>query len=131
MKMTAEAVEKFFMRIVRETVAFREQNNIRRNDFMDQLIDLKNKPLMMSESGENVNLTIEEIAAQAFVFFAAGFETSSTTMGFALYELAQNQDIQTRVREEVLEIWEKYKGDLSYESVQELVYLNQVISGKV
>jgi len=131
MKMTAEAVEKFFMRIVKETVAFREQNNIRRNDFMDQLIDLKNKPLMMSESGENVNLTIEEIAAQAFVFFAAGFETSSTTMGFALYELAQNQDIQTRVREEVLEIWEKYKGDLSYESVQELVYLNQVISGKV
>ncbi|XP_037713842.1 probable cytochrome P450 6a21 [Drosophila subpulchrella] len=128
LKMTAEAVEKFFMRIVRETVAFREQNNIRRNDFMDQLIDLKNKPLMMSESGENVNLTIEEIAAQAFVFFAAGFETSSTTMGFALYELAQNQDIQTRVREEVLEIWEKYKGDLSYESVQELVYLNQVIS---
>jgi len=86
---------------------------------------------MMSESGENVNLTIEEIAAQAFVFFAAGFETSSTTMGFALYELAQNPDIQTRVREEVLEIWEKYKGDLSYESVQELVYLNQVISGKV
>ncbi|XP_016997433.2 probable cytochrome P450 6a21 [Drosophila takahashii] len=128
MKMTAEPIEKFFMRIVRETVAFREQNNIRRNDFMDQLIDLKNKPLMMSESGENVNLTIEQIAAQAFVFFAAGFETSSTTMGFALYELAQNQDIQARVREEVLEVCEKYKGDFTYESVQELVYLNQVIS---
>ncbi|XP_017069429.1 probable cytochrome P450 6a21 [Drosophila eugracilis] len=128
MKMTAEHIEKFFMRIVRETVAFREQNNIRRNDFMDQLIDLKNNPLMMSETGENVNLTIEEIAAQAFVFFAAGFETSSTTMGFALYELAQNQGIQNRVRTEIQEVSEKYKGELSYESVKELVYLDQVIS---
>ncbi|XP_016974099.2 uncharacterized protein LOC108040923 [Drosophila rhopaloa] len=128
MKMTVEPVEKFFMRIVRETVAFREQNNIRRNDFMDQLIDLKNKPLMTSETGENVNLTIEEIAAQAFVFFAAGFETSSTTMGFALYELAQNQDIQSRVREEVLEVIEKYNGDFTYENIKELAYLNQVIS---
>ncbi|XP_017125217.1 probable cytochrome P450 6a21 [Drosophila elegans] len=128
MKMTAEPIEKFFMRIVRETVAFREQNHIRRNDFMDQLIDLKNKPLMTSETGENVNLTIEEIAAQAFVFFAAGFETSSTTMGFALYELAQNQDIQNRVREEILEVGQKYNGDLTYESLKDLVYLDQVIS---
>ncbi|XP_020800160.1 LOW QUALITY PROTEIN: probable cytochrome P450 6a21 [Drosophila serrata] len=128
MKMTAEPIEKFFMRIVRETVSFREQNNIRRNDFMDQLIDLKNKPLITSEKGESVNLTIEEIAAQAFVFFNAGFETSSTTMGFALYELAQHQDIQSRVREEVLRISEKYGGELSYESVKELVYVDQVIS---
>ncbi|EDW91090.1 probable cytochrome P450 6a21 [Drosophila yakuba] len=128
MKMTAEPIEKFFMRIVRETVAFREQNNIRRNDFMDQLIDLKNKPLMMSQSGENVNLTIEEIAAQAFVFFAAGFETSSTTMGFALYELAQHQDIQERVREECQEVIRKCNGELNYESMKDLVYVDQVIS---
>ncbi|XP_017040711.1 probable cytochrome P450 6a21 [Drosophila ficusphila] len=128
MKMTAEPIEKFFMRIVRETVAFREQNNVRRNDFMDQLIDLKNNQLMTSETGENVNLTIEQIAAQAFVFFAAGFETSSTTMGFALYELAQHQDVQDRMRKEILEICQKNNGELSYESVKDLVYLDQVIS---
>ncbi|KAH8277879.1 hypothetical protein KR018_009448 [Drosophila ironensis] len=128
MKMTAEPIEKFFMRIVRETVSFREQNNIRRNDFMDQLIDLKNNSLMKSESGDNVNLTIEEIAAQAFVFFAAGFETSSTTMGFALYELAQNQDIQDRVRAECQEISKKFNGEITYESIRDLVYLDQVIS---
>ncbi|XP_017040712.2 probable cytochrome P450 6a21 [Drosophila ficusphila] len=127
-KITAEHIEEFFLRIVRETVAFREQNNIRRNDFMDQLIDLKNNQLMASETGENVNLTIEQIAAQAFVFFAAGFETSSTTMGFTLYELAQHQDIQDRVRKEVLEICQKNNGELTYESVKDLVYLDQVIS---
>ncbi|KAH8401701.1 hypothetical protein KR009_007402, partial [Drosophila setifemur] len=128
MKMSSDHITKFFLRIVRETVSFREQNNIRRNDFMDQLIDLKNKPLMTSDTGENVNLTIEEITAQAFVFFAAGFETSSTTMGFALYELAQHQDIQDRVRKEIQEVNQKYNGELSYENVKELEYLDQVIS---
>ncbi|EDW32567.1 GL11710 [Drosophila persimilis] len=128
LKMTAEPIEQFFMRIVKETVKFREQNQIRRNDFMDQLIDLKNNQIIKTESGDNINLTIEEIAAQAFVFFAAGFETSSTTMGFALYELAQHPDIQQRVREECQEVIQKYGGELTYESMKELVYLDQVIS---
>lgn len=129
MKMTPEHIEKFFMRIVRENVAYREKNNIRRNDFMDQLIDLKNNKLMKTETGESMNLTIEEIAAQAFVFFAAGFETSSTTMGFALYELAQKQDIQDRLRKECLEVLAKHNNELTYESLKEMGYLNQVISG--
>lgn len=129
MKMTPEHIEKFFMRIVRENVAYREKNNIRRNDFMDQLIDLKNNKLMKTETGESMNLTIEEIAAQAFVFFAAGFETSSTTMGFALYELAQKQDIQNRLRKECLEVLAKHNNELTYESLKEMGYLNQVISG--
>ncbi|KAH8401699.1 hypothetical protein KR009_007400, partial [Drosophila setifemur] len=128
MKITIEEVEHFFLRIVRETVSNREQNNIRRNDFMDQLIDLKNSPLTKSEAGESVNLTIEEMAAQAFVFFGAGFETSSTTMGFALFELAQHQDIQDRVREECKEVLKKFNGEFTYESMKEMVYIDQVIS---
>ncbi|EDW05267.2 uncharacterized protein Dmoj_GI18306, partial [Drosophila mojavensis] len=128
LKGTAEHIEKFFMKIVRETVDFREKNNIRRNDFMDQLIDLKNNRLLKTETGEDTSLTIEEIAAQTFLFFAAGFETSSTTMGFALYELAQNVEIQNRLRQECKEVLAKYNGDLTYECIKDMQYLNQVIS---
>ncbi|XP_023159272.1 probable cytochrome P450 6a14, partial [Ceratitis capitata] len=46
-------------------------------------------------------LTLLQMAAQAFVFFAAGFHTSSTTMSFCLYELAMNQAIQDKLREEI------------------------------
>ncbi|XP_050743667.1 cytochrome P450 6a9 [Drosophila biarmipes] len=127
-KITIQEAEDFFLRIVKETVALREQNNIRRNDFMDQLIDLKNSPLTKSKTGENVSLTIEEIAAQAFVFFGAGFETSSTTMAFALYELAQHQDIQDLARKECQEVIAKCNGELTYECMKDLVYLDQVIS---
>ncbi|XP_073813630.1 cytochrome P450 6a9-like [Musca autumnalis] len=129
LKQTPDDIEAFFMRIVRETVEYREKNNIRRNDFMDMLIDLKNKKLMKSEHGDELrNLSLEEIAAQAVVFFNAGFETSSTTLGFTLYELAQNQEIQDRARKEVLEKLEKYQGELSYECMKEMSYLEQILS---
>lgn len=131
LKSIPDDVSEFFMRIVRETVEYREQNNIKRNDFMDMLIDLKNKKLIKSEHGDELtNLTLEEIAAQAFVFFNAGFETSSTTLGFALYELAQNPDVQTKARQEVLEKMHKYHQEFSYECLKELNYLEQIISGK-
>lgn len=129
-KQTPDDIEEFFLRIVRETVEYREKNNIRRNDFMDMLIDLKNQKLLKSEHGDELtNLTLEEIAAQAFVFFNAGFETSSTTMGFALYELAQNENVQEKARQEILKTFEKYNQEFTYECMKELIYLDQVMAG--
>ncbi|XP_065366572.1 cytochrome P450 6a9-like [Calliphora vicina] len=128
-KLFPEDIINFFLRIVRESVEYREKNNVRRNDFMDMLIDLKNKKLVKAEHGEDLtNLTMEEITAQAHVFFNAGFETSSTTMGFALYELAQHEDIQERARTEVLEVLKRHNNEFTYESMKEMLYLEQIIA---
>ncbi|CAD7079530.1 unnamed protein product [Hermetia illucens] len=89
----------FFLGIVRQTIEHRKKNNIRRNDFMDLLIDLKNNDTMDEEKKVKLErLTLEQVTAQAFVFFIAGFKTSSTAMLFALYELARNPDIQEKLR---------------------------------
>lgn len=69
-----------------------------------------------------------EAAAQAYVFFLAGFETSSTTVTFCLYELAKNQDIQNKLREEIRTMIEK-NGDLTYSVLNDMNYLHKVISG--
>lgn len=69
-----------------------------------------------------------EAAAQAYVFFLAGFETSSTTVTFCLYELAKNQDIQNKLREEIQTMIEK-DGDLTYSVLNDMNYLHKVISG--
>lgn len=132
MKLFPEEVIQFFLRIVKETVEYREKNKVRRNDFMDMLIDLKNNKLIKSEHGDDLtNLTMDEITAQAHVFFAAGFETSSTTMGYALYELAQHQDIQDRARAEIADMFEKNDNKFTYESMKDMPYLDQIISGKL
>lgn len=60
-------VTDFFQNIVKETVEYRENNNVERNDFMSLLIELKNA------KNDADRLTFNEIAAQAFVFFLAGW----------------------------------------------------------
>lgn len=132
-KMTKQPVEDFMLDLVKRTVEYREKNNIFRKDFMHLLIQLKNMGKVTDDErikedniGEN-GLTINELAAQAFVFFIAGFETSSTTMTFTLYELALNLDVQNMAREEIRDILKKYDNKLTYEAVMEMKYLDKVV----
>jgi hypothetical protein len=67
--------------------------------------------------------------AQAFSFLAAGFETSGTTLSYALYELALHPDVQNRLREEIKQVLDKHQGELTYEGMNEMSYLDMVIKG--
>lgn len=75
-------------------------------------------------------MSVEEIAAQAFLFFAAGFETSSSTLSFCLYELAKNPEVQKKVHEDIDRVLKKHNGEITYESVSEMNYLECCIDGK-
>lgn len=109
----------FFFDVVKETVKYRRENGVKRNDMLQILMELQ-------ESNVNV-LTMEEIAAQVLVFFLAGFETSSTTMTFCLYELATNADLQEKVREEINHVLKQHGGKLTYNAINEMKYMTQVI----
>uniref|UniRef100_A0A1I8MDG2 Cytochrome P450 n=1 Tax=Musca domestica TaxID=7370 RepID=A0A1I8MDG2_MUSDO len=128
MKDTVADVENFFLGTVRETLRYREENSIQRSDFMNLLLELKNNRVIKNETGDEfVNLTFNEIAAQAFLFLVAGSETSSNTMVFALYELALHQEVQDRARAEVQRIFEACNGEMVYETMSQMKYLKQVI----
>lgn len=68
-------------------------------------------------------------AAQAFVFWIAGFETSSTTATIALYELALNQDIQDTLAKEINKVLAEF-GGVTYDSINAMPYLHKVLSGE-
>jgi len=76
-----------------------------------------------------IELDEDAIAAQAFVFFAAGYETSSSTIAFCLHELALNQEIQERTRREIRNALGARDNKLTYDAVQEMKYLDMVILG--
>lgn len=124
-KVLRDDVASFFMNVVRNTVNYREDNNITRSDFMDIMINLKNK----NDSEKEHSITFDELAAQAFIFFVAGFETSSTTLLFCLYELAVNPDIQAKVRRVIQEAYVKYNGEFTYEMMMDMPYIDQVLEG--
>ena len=70
------------------------------------------------------------MTAQAFVFFLAGYETSTVSMSFALIELSRNPDIQQKLRKEIDEAYELNGRKWSYEALMGMSYLDKVISGK-
>lgn len=113
----------FFIDIVKNTVEFREKTNTVRNDFLQLLINLKNND---DDWGQ---FSIEEIAAQCFIFFLAGFETSATTMAFALYEIAANPDVYDKVVNEIKSVLKKHNEEITHDAIKEMTYLGQVVDG--
>lgn len=126
LRLISEDVSTFYMKVVKDSVKYREKNNINKSDFLQILINLKNQK--DDNTDEDLkNFTIEEIAAQCFVFFLAGFETSSSLVTFSLYEMVQNIEIQEKARQEILTVLKKYDGKITYESVMEMPYLQCVL----
>ncbi|KAF2897837.1 hypothetical protein ILUMI_08338 [Ignelater luminosus] len=130
-------VTNFFMNVVRQTVNYREENNIVRKDFMHLLLQLKNNvkitendlgDLKSNKSDAEAALSMTELAAQCFVFFIAGFETSSTTSTFCLYELSKNTELQQNLRDEINRVLEKHNGKITYDAMMEMVYMDKCIN---
>lgn len=125
-----EDLTDFVIQLVRTTIKYRRDNNVQRNDFMQLMIDLYKDDNDETRSLTDEGLTVEDIAAQAFLFFFAGFETSSTTMAFCLYEISMRQDVQDRLRDEIVESYRENGNQFTYDSILSMNYLDQVISGK-
>lgn len=136
-RLMSASTEKFFIEAVKNIVEHREKNNIIRKDIMHLLIKLKNRgnitddERFMNDDNKTANyFTINQIAAQCFVFFIAGFHTSATTMTMALLELALNQDIQNKLRAEIRAELRETNGKMRYEAVKRMKYLDNVVNGK-
>ncbi|XP_044761019.1 cytochrome P450 6k1-like [Coccinella septempunctata] len=127
---------EFFKRLTQETMEYRERNNVIRKDFMHLLIQLKNSGILVDtedvgdiekrESGEKVSL--EDLVGQAYVFFIAGYETPSNTISYTLYFLAVFKEMQEKCRKEVEDCLARHGGQLSYEAVSEMHYVDSVIN---
>ena len=124
------------MNLVHDTVEHRERNGVQRNDFLNLLLQIKNKGCLEeqeqegSASADRTGMTMNELAAQVFIFFVAGFETSSTVMNFCLYELAKNPHIQERLRDELNRSIDANGGEVTYDMVMGHEYLGQVVNGR-
>jgi cytochrome P450 family 6 len=119
-------VTNFIYKFIPEVINERIKSGQKRNDIIDVMVELKKE----DKSKHEIELTDDMIYAQAAVITLAGFETSSSTTSFTLYELSLQQSLQKRVRNEIKEMLLRHQGKLEYESVSnasEMPLLHQVI----
>ncbi|XP_063366285.1 cytochrome P450 6B5-like [Cydia amplana] len=132
MEIFPRLVHDFFKDLVGKVITQRKGIPSTRNDFMDLLLQIKNNKELQGRSGdaedETVEITNSIIEAQAFAFYVAGYETSATTMGFMLYQLALNPEIQERLRKEVDEYLQRHDGRIEVDTLTELTYMDQVFN---
>ncbi|XP_011160035.1 cytochrome P450 9e2 [Solenopsis invicta] len=121
-KLMDDRTKDFFVNLVADTIRTREEKGITRPDMIQLLMDSKDK----REPGKE--LSILNMTSQAFIFFVAGFETSSTLMSFAAHEIAVNPDVQEKLRNEIDKVLEDTNGHPSYEAINGMKYLSAVIN---
>jgi cytochrome P450 family 6 len=134
MRSVPHEVSSMTTSLVKSIMEERNYEPTARNDFIDLLLEVKRKGKMVTESIEKKNpdgspiiveqeLDDELIAAQAFIFFAAGFETSSSTSSYTMHVLAFNQEEQRKCQKEIDEVLQRYDNKLCYDAINEMKYL--------
>lgn len=130
-------VEDFMIETVRQNLQYREKNDVVRKDFFQLLIQLRNTGKVQDDdddwdakmSNEKKSLTLEDLTAQAYIFFIAAYESSSTTMSFCLHELAKRPNLQQKVYDEITSVLHRHNGKLNYDSLSEMKYLEACVDG--
>ncbi|KAF5285079.1 hypothetical protein FQA39_LY16768 [Lamprigera yunnana] len=130
------SIADFFIKLTNDIITYRENNNVVRQDLMHSLLQIRNNVAVEDDKVgfvKNFNdnraqtLTDTDVAAQCFIFFLGGYETTSSLISFFLYELAVHQDIQRKAREEIQMARAKYGDQLLHEALNELGYLEKCI----
>ncbi|KAJ8949547.1 hypothetical protein NQ314_008176 [Rhamnusium bicolor] len=70
---------------------------------------------------------MDDISATSFGFFLGGSDTSSITVTFTFYLLSIHPEIQDKLREDINTILARYNGQITYDSLNEMKYMKQVI----
>ncbi|XP_026324880.1 cytochrome P450 9e2-like [Hyposmocoma kahamanoa] len=143
-----KSVQNFFRALVVNTMKNRELEQIIRPDMIHLLMEAKKGKLTYDEKSSRDKdagfATVEEsfvgqkqinrvwsdddLCAQVILFFIAGFEGVSSAMTFLLYELSVNPDVQEKLYQEIRENEAKNNGKFDYNSIQNMVYMDMVVS---
>lgn len=118
----SKRVAQFFKDLVRTTVETRDRQNIVRPDMIQLMMYRRAK----REHGKE--LTFEDMTSQAVAFFFSGFDSVSTLMCFAAHEIGVNPAIQAKLRDEVDAVLSTTNGDLTYEALNKMQYLDTVVN---
>lgn len=128
----------FFKTVITEVFKTRQSEISTRNDFVDLFLGWKKtKKRLVGDSITNMNTNIKStveleiddtlLISQCVLLYAAGYETTSTTISLLLFELAKDEKVQARVIEEVDNYFQRHSGKIEFECINEMPFLQACI----
>ncbi|CAH0406222.1 unnamed protein product [Chilo suppressalis] len=121
--------ERFFIGAMKQVFRQREKEGSKRHDFSDICLSLQRSGVMKhEETGFQMQPTDELMAAQAFFFFTAGVDPTAAGVFGAMIEIGRHTEIQKRLQEEIDEAFYNNNGELTYDAVIGLEYLDKVLT---
>lgn len=143
-------ISDYFTAIITSSMKYREENGIFRPDMLNLLMKVKQgKSETHPEEAANATTdgfatveessvgkavvktqwTDEELIAQCFIFFLAGFDAVSSAISYLAYEIAVNKDVEQKLYAEIEDINRQLNGQpLGYDTLQSMKYLDMVVS---
>ncbi|XP_016937299.3 probable cytochrome P450 6v1 [Drosophila suzukii] len=126
-KLFTEPHAEFLRRVIQLVIEERERGGDLRNDLIEMLLTLK-KEADLQQDKSHFTHHRDFLAAQAASFEVAGIETCSASMSFALYELAKQPLMQSRLRREIREAFaDDPNGKLTFEAISRMQFLDMVV----
>lgn len=132
-------VKAYVMRLVTFQINQREREHIMRKDFMQFLIQIRNAGCINADDSDwridggaesTKTLSIEQCAAQVFLFYLAGFDTSASVAAYTVFETSRNRRVLELLQHEIDETLARHSGELTYEGIAEMKYLELCVMGK-
>ncbi|XP_057604859.1 cytochrome P450 3A12-like isoform X2 [Hippopotamus amphibius kiboko] len=114
----------FFTKSVKRMKESRlKDKQMHRVDFLQLMINSQNS----KEVDTHNALSDLELVAQGIIFIFAGYETTSSSLSFLIYELATHPDVQQKLQEEIDATFPN-KAPPTYDGLAQMDYLDMVLN---
>ncbi|XP_037571658.2 cytochrome P450 3A19 [Dermacentor silvarum] len=89
---------------------------------------LKKHASMVDATAPLPREALSQLSANCVAIFIGGYDTTRLVLNFWFYLMGRHPEIQEKMRQEVVEAYEKEGDHLSFQTITTLPYTNQVIS---
>ncbi len=125
--------DEWFLKLAKKVIMERQSSGEVKNDYIDLMLkansaeDAGRKPDHDADiETKSKFLTMEEMQSTIFIFLAAGYETTATTLAIIAYHLALHPGVQKKLQQEIDEFFLKGSAVIDIQTTEKLQYLDMV-----
>ncbi|CAH1394648.1 unnamed protein product [Nezara viridula] len=126
LRILSEEAGDFFDSFVKKMIEYRTSSNITKNDLINHIMKI-NQKLKEENKPAYTNL---ELAGHCMTFYVDSTATSASQLTFFLFDLADNPEVQEKLRKEISSI-SKCPSDFDIEKINSINYLNMAINESI